>query len=444
MVGTLGYQKVANASVPGIDLAENLRSYQVQLIGISAIAILFSLGFSYLLTRSVANPTRLLVRTMSDFEAGHLSRRARVDSTDELGQLAIAFNGMADRLEALQTGLEQRLADERATVQTYVDYMAEISRGNLSACVALSEKEDTPQKPLVVLGHNLNDMAAGLKRMTLQVRDAASDLNSASAEILAATSQQATGATEQSTAIAQASSTIDQVRTIAQQASQRMQRVANLAQQTAQVSTAGQQAIADTITGVQAVRDKVETIAGDVLALSEQSQAIGQIIATVNRIASQSNMLALNAAVEAARAGEAGHGFAVVAQEVRSLARQSKAATEQIREILTEVQTGVNTVVMATEEGMKGADVGIKLVGEAGLAIQRLNESVSESTQSTLQSATAAGQQLIGMEQIAQAMEHIHQVTTQSVISSQQVKQAAGELDTLAGQLRELVEQYQL
>ena len=94
-------------------------------------------------------------------------------------------------------------------------------------------------------------------------------------------------------------------------------------------------------------------IAETILALSEQTQQIGDIIATVNDIADQSNLLALNAAIEAARAGEAGKGFAVVAGEVRSLAEQSRQATAQVKEILGDIQKATNTAVMVTEEGTK-------------------------------------------------------------------------------------------
>jgi methyl-accepting chemotaxis protein len=363
-----------------------------------------------------------------------------------LGQDKLFHQTLRSRRE-----IEQRAAVEReqreylqATVLRYVDVMAEIARGDLSARVALDEAGRDPDDPLLVLGRSLNETAASLQRMTFQVRDTAAQLASSSAEILVATTQQAAGAAEQSAAISQAGTTIDEVRAIAEQTAQRAQGVADLSQRTAEISHAGQQAVADTIVGVGEVRNKVEQIATGVLALSEQAQTIGQIITAVSDIASQSNMLALNAAVEAARAGEAGKGFAVVATEVRALAERSRTATAQVKEILTEIQSGVNTAVMLTEEGMKGADVGVRLSGEAGLALQRLADSVSESAQAAQQIAAAAGQQLTGMEQIAQAMQNIHQVTAQTVASSHQTERTVTDMNAMAGQLREMVAQYQL
>jgi methyl-accepting chemotaxis protein len=103
--------------------------------------------------------------------------------------------------------------------------------------------------------------------------------------------------------------------------------LAGASQRTVEVSHAGQQAVRETIASISRLKGRVEGIAENILALSEQTQQIGEIIATINDIAAQSNILALNASVEAARAGEYGKGFAVVAVEVRNLAEQSKQAT---------------------------------------------------------------------------------------------------------------------
>jgi len=166
-----------------------------------------------------------------------------------------------------------------------------------------------------------------LQSILVQVRNAANDLSSAVAEILAATTQQALGSNEQSAAIAQTTTTVDELKTIAEQSVARAQEVAGASQRTVEVSLTGQRAVADSIASMSEIKGRVEGIAENILALSEQTQQIGEIIATVNDIAAQSNILALNASVEAARAGEAGKGFAVVAVEVRNLAEQSRQAT---------------------------------------------------------------------------------------------------------------------
>ncbi len=307
------------------------------------------------------------------------------------------------------------------------------------------EAGDLDERTVLTLQTLADQLAIAVEnaRLLQMIRQTVQQLGSASGEILAATTQQATGAAQQSAAIAQTSTAIDEVRAIADQTAQRAQSVAALAQRTAEVSRSGQQAVAATLTGMVEIREKVESIATNILSLSERAQAIERIIAAVDAIAAQSNMLALNAAVEAARAGQAGRGFAVVAGEVRTLADQSRAATVQVREILREIQKGVNTAVMATEEGMKGSDAGAALTNKASAAIGELSASVQESTQAAMQIAAAAGQQLGGMEQIAAAIQSIHQATGQALTGAQQSERAAEALNSLAGQLRQLIEQYE-
>ncbi len=342
-------------------------------------------------------------------------------------------------------GAEQQLREQQQTmVEEYAQFMAEIGRGNLAIRLRCDGGNGGESTPLVTLGQSLNETVANLQAMAAGIRDAANRVAAAATDIQAATAQQSRGTTEQSTALAQTSMTIDEVRAIAEQTSSRAQGVADLAQRTNTVSRAGQQAVAESIAGMQEVKSKVDTIAQNILALSEQAQAVGQIITTVNDIASQSNMLALNAAVEAARAGEMGQGFAVVAGEVRSLAEQSRAATVQVQEILYEIQRGVNTSVMATEEGMKGAEAGVHLTDQAGESLRRMTESVKESTDAAQQIAAATQQQLAGLEQIVQALQSIDRATTENVTGAHQVENAAEKLNRLSGQLRGLVEAYQL
>jgi methyl-accepting chemotaxis protein len=338
--------------------------------------------------------------------------------------------------------------EKRARLQTMVEkygrFMERVATGDLTARLSLDADGQERRDPLVALGRRLNDTVASLQEMTMGIRDAANGLGSAAAEIQAATSQQSASATQQSTAVVQATATIDEIRTIAEQTAQRAQSVADFTQRTTKVAQAGQQAVTNTVEGMARVKGRVDAIAHEILALSEKAQSIGQIVSTVNEIAAQSNMLALNAAVEAARAGEAGKGFSVVAGEVRSLAEQSRAATEGVKEILSEIQSGVNTSVMATEEGMKQTELGSSLASEAGESIRKLGEAVTASTQSALQIVAAAGQQLTGMEQIALAVQSMDQATTQTLAGAQQAERAATDLNVLAGRLREMVEQYRL
>ena len=218
-------------------------------------------------------------------------------------------------------------------------------------------------------------------------------LGSSASEILAATTQVASGTAENASAISETTSTVAQVQQAAQLSSQKAKAVADSAQRLAQVSAAGQKATEEAADGMRLIRDQMEAIARTIVRLSEHSQSIGGIIASVTDIADQSNLLAVNAAIEAARAGEQGKGFAVVAQEIKSLAEQSKQATTQVRNILTDVQKATSAAVMATEQGSKAVEAGVKQSAQAGEAIQVLAESSSEAAQTAIQIVASSQQQ---------------------------------------------------
>ena len=196
----------------------------------------------------------------------------------------------------------------------------------------------------------------------------------------------------------------------------------------------------DTIEGMSHIKGQTDSIAQSIVRLSEQSQAIGEIIASVNGLAEQSNMLAVNAAIEAAKAGEHGKGFAVVAQEVKSLAEQSKQATVQVRAILSDIQKATHTAVMATEQGTKAVDSAVKQSSATGEAIRGLTDSIAEAAQAATQIAASSQQQLVGMDQVALAMENIKQASTQNVAATRQAEQAARNLSELGHRLRSLIE----
>jgi methyl-accepting chemotaxis protein len=332
----------------------------------------------------------------------------------------------------------------QSTVQRYVQYEAMIAQGNLQARLTVEDNSRDQDDPLVVLGNQLNATATAMQAIIVQIRGAAAALNSQAAEILATTTQQASGAAEQSAAISQTTTTVDEIKTIAGQLVNRSQTVADTAQRTVEISHTGQDTVREAIAGMAHIKTRVDVIEENILALSERTQQIGTIIDAVNDIASQSNMLALNAAVEAARAGEQGKGFAVVAQEVRDLAERSREATSQVKAILSDIQQATNATGMATEEGKKGVDTGVQLVGQMGDVLGQLAAVIEQSAQSAMQMVAAGQQQSSGVDQIAMAMQNINQATVQSMSSTHQAERSAQELSDLASKLSETVEQYQV
>lgn len=278
------------------------------------------------------------------------------------------------------------------------------------------------------------------RSVTRQVRESVAQLSTSASEILAMTTQVAASASETATAVTETTATVEEVKQTAQVSSQKIRVVSESSQKMTQVSQAGKRSVQVAIEGMNDIRHQMDSIAETVVSLSEQSQAIGGIIATVNDLAEQSNLLAVNAAIEAAKAGEQGKGFGVVAQEIRSLAEQSKQATAQVREILSDIQKATNAAVMATEQGSKAVETGVKQSTEAGESIRTLTENIAESTQAAIQIAASSQQQVIGMDQVAMAMENIKQASAQNVAGTKQAEAAAQNLHDLGRKLSMLVE----
>jgi methyl-accepting chemotaxis protein len=277
------------------------------------------------------------------------------------------------------------------------------------------------------------------RAITRQLRESIAQLSSSAAEILATTTQVASGAAETATAVNETTATVEEVKQTAQVASQKARYVSDSAQKVTQISQTGRKSVEDAIAGMHRIQEQMESIAESIVRLSEQSQAIGEIIATVNDLAEQSNVLAVNAAIEAAKAGEQGKGFGVVAQEVKSLAEQSKQATAQVRAILGDIQKATSTAVLATEQGHKAVEAGVKQSTTAGDAIRQLAESVNEAAQAATQIAASSQQQMVGMDQVALAMDNIKQASVQNVAGTRQAAVAAQDLHELGVKLGALV-----
>jgi methyl-accepting chemotaxis protein len=220
--------------------------------------------------------------------------------------------------------------------------------------------------------------------------------------------------------------------------------VAEAAARSNDVAIEGQAAVGTARQGMIDLSTKVDTIAQRILALSEQTQAIGEIVATVGDLADQSNLLAVNAAIEAAKAGEQGRGFAVVAQEVRNLADQSREATAQVSGILGEIQKAANSAVLVTEQGTRDVATAVEKVEQAGAVIDQLAATAAEAAGLARQIAASAGQQRVGVDQIGTGIANVGQVSNQTVAAARQLQQEAEGLTRLADHLEALTRRFVL
>ncbi|MBI5654001.1 MAG: methyl-accepting chemotaxis protein [Chloroflexi bacterium] len=315
--------------------------------------------------------------------------------------------------------------------------LAQVARGDLT--IKLNGQY---QGDFAILRDGIETMVNGLKGMAIQSQQSAASIGTATVQLLASASQMASSTREQASAVNQITSTVKQIKVTADQVAQGAQGVAHASEQAITAAEKGMTAVQETIDGMSDIRGKVEAIAENILALSEQTQQIGAIIDTVSDIAGQSNILALNAAIEAAQAGEAGRGFRVVADEVRRLAEQSRQAAAQVKNILGDIQRATNQAVLATEQGTRVAQTGSAQVQRTADTIQELARVVETSSATAHQIVAGVNQQTLGLDQIVIGMSQINQASQQTAEGARQAEQVAQNMNTLAAKLKRVVAQY--
>lgn len=387
---------------------------------VGSMAVLTGIAIVVVLNNIIARPLRQISSSAERIASGDLSAgMVGGDRSDEVGGLAQAFDRMTSSLQDMAAIAQQ------------------IAGGDLRLKVA-------PQSDKDVLGNAFAAMVANLQRMTVEISESVALLSSAANGISVSTVQFANSATETAAAVNETTTTVEEIRQTAQVAHQKTKLVSDSAQRTVLISQGGKTATELTIEGMNRIREQMNAIAESMTMLSEQTQAVGQIISTVDDLAQQSNLLAVNASIEAAKAGEQGKGFAVVAQEVKNLADQSKQATARVRAILSDIQRATNAAVMATEQGSKAVEAGVLQSTQAGEAILTLANSIGEAAQAATQIAASSQQQVVGMDQLAEAIENIKTFSIQNVTGAKQLETSAHNLTELGGRLGKLVGRFQM
>ncbi|MBI9033955.1 MAG: methyl-accepting chemotaxis protein [Bacteroidales bacterium] len=384
------------------------------------VAIVLMIIIGSLIAQNISKPLITMTGLVDQISEGDLNIELQTNHRgDEVGKLASSFAKMHLSLNNVAIVAKQ------------------ISDGNLS-------NEITPKSVKDIMGQVLATMVINLRKQIQEIREGVAVLISTSSEISATLSQLIAASEETAASVTETSATVEEVNQSAKLSSEKAKRVSEDSKVTFKTSQLGEEAMNETIKGMESIKDHTESIAENIVMLSEQSQFIGEIISTVESLAEQSNLLAVNASIEAAKAGDQGRGFAVVAQEVKSLADRSKEATSKVRGILNDIQKATSAAVMATEQGGKVVDIGLDKAITAGSAIRDLARNIEEATNAAVQIAASSQQQFVGMDQIRSATRNIKEATTQSIAGARQLQVSVKDLENFTQKLQVLVEQYKL
>ena len=278
------------------------------------------------------------------------------------------------------------------------------------------------------------------RTLSRQIGSAVQHVQSSTAELQAVAGQQATGAKEQATAMSEITTTLNELLATSRQIAESAQRVASIAAETATAAKAGDQTILRSQESVGSIRRQVELIVEHMLDLGKKSQQIGGILEIINELAEQTNILAVNATIEAAGAGDAGKRFGVVAEEIRKLSDRVAGSTKDIRVLIDEVRSAVNTTVMATESGSKTVEAGARQFGEMAGAFARIASLVGTTTEAAREIELSTKQQTTAVEQVNVAIANVAQATREAEASSGQALQTASQLANMSRDLATLVQ----
>lgn len=246
---------------------------------------------------------------------------------------------------------------------------------------------------------------------------------------------------QQSQELEMVATAVNEMTATVQEVAQSTSNASNATQDASDMARRGALTITDAIGIIDSLDANVSTASGSITQLKADSENIGGVLDVIRGIAEQTNLLALNAAIEAARAGEQGRGFAVVADEVRTLASRSHDATQEIQDMILKLQEGVSTAVANMKEVSKRAAEGVSQVEESAEALAEMSGSVAVINDMNLHIATATEEQSSVAGEVSQNIEHISQLSAQTSQSAQLTIQTSENLTELAMDLRAMVEQ---
>ncbi|KKX65964.1 chemotaxis protein [Pseudomonas putida] len=361
--------------------AQGMQSTALELLlgGGSALLGLLLIGYA---ARRITRPLQVLTRVMEDISLGEgdLTRRLQVQSRDEIGQLATAFNRFVERIH---------------------QSIREVSSAALGVNEGARRVLDASHSSL----SNFDDQAS----RTNSVAAAINQLGAAAQEI----AHNACGASQQ----------------------------ASCARQQAED---GRQVVQRTIEVMNELSGKISASCSNIEVLNDKTVNIGQILEVIKGISQQTNLLALNAAIEAARAGEAGRGFAVVADEVRSLAGRTQASALQIQQMIEELQVGARDSVTTMTESQQHSEESVTIANLAGTRLSSVTQRIGEIDNVNQSVAAATEEQTAVVEALNVDITRINTLNQQGVENLQATLRACTELEQQAARLNQLVGSFRI
>jgi len=360
-----------------VDMSSSIDNSLSILFGVVVAALVILSVLVVVISISILKPLEKFHHAISDISSGRgdLTRRLDESGNDEFAQLAGCFNRFIETLQSM---------------------MGDVTR-------------------------SIGNLSSATQKMSSVTTNAQANIQQQQAEI------------------GQSATAVEEMSATSQEVARGAGMAADAAKTANEQANNGRRVVSETVIAIQSLAGAVEQ-AGDVIKkLEHNADSIGSVIDVIRDIAEQTNLLALNAAIEAARAGEQGRGFAVVADEVRTLAQRTQESTQEIQNMIEALQAGARKAVTAMEHGRTQADVSVEQAGQAGQSLDSINEMAAKITEMITHIATAAEEQNAVTADVAKNINSINELSSMTASGSEQASTACVELAQINDQLQSVV-----
>ncbi len=297
---------------------------------------------------------------------------------------------------------------------------------------------------LAELGRSINAMSDSLHTIIQKVLNSTGQLGAATAQLSNTAEKTSQNIFEQQSQTEQVATAMTEMSATVQEVSQNIASTAQASQEANIETSEGQKVVGDSIKAIQKLAGQIENAAEVIHKLEQDSENISAIMDVIRGVAEQTNLLALNAAIEAARAGEQGRGFAVVADEVRTLAGRTQQSTEEINQMIEKLQTGSRTAVEAMTQSQEEAQSVVEQASKAGTSLSTISTAVERINDMSIQIASAAEEQSATAEEINRNITNITEMANETSNGVQETAAATDELSRLGSELQGLVGQFKV
>lgn len=374
--------------------------FQLRIVAAAGVALVVGVVLAVFITRSLSGPIRRVARMAGRIAQGDLTVEAvRLNQQDEVGQMAEAFNILAENLRHIVLELEESTA----------------AMNDRSANLAASS--DEAARVTEQIAQTIEQVAAGTGDQSRSIQQVVGIVD----ELKRAIDRIGEGAREQARVVEEGNRLIEEIMAAVQGVAEHAGQVANASGHSMEIAHTGGQTVQRTVSGMEEIHRTVFATADKVQQLGQHSAKVGEIVEVISEIAEQTNLLALNAAIEAARAGEHGKGFAVVADEVRKLAERSAESAKEIAELVVNMKAGVDEAVQAMQVGTGEVQRGMDRAREAGQALQEIVEALEE-TDRQVQSITREAQAIAERgQQVITAVREVARITQENTAAAEEM-----------------------